>query len=99
LGKKALLRKCENKTLPTAVVRLQAYGDRIFVGDMAESLHFVKYGRTDNSLVVFSDDAVPRLVFVFFLRRCDECDADYLPHLLQPLYNNPKQVHKRHVRP
>jgi len=62
LGKKKLLRKCENRLFPVSIVKLQTYGDRIYVGDVAESIHFVKYKRQDNSLVIFADDTVPRYV-------------------------------------
>lgn len=62
LGKRKLLKKCENKSLPTAVVRLQCSGDRIFVGDMMESILFVKYRKHENTLVVFADDTSPRFV-------------------------------------
>ena len=34
LGKKKLLKKCENKLFPTAIVRLTCMGDRIFVGGL-----------------------------------------------------------------
>ena len=60
LGKRKLLRKCENRLFPTTIVRLQSTGDRIFVGDMAESIHFVKYRRVENTLSIFADDTFPR---------------------------------------
>ncbi|CAM9268447.1 unnamed protein product [Chrysoparadoxa australica] len=60
LGKKKLLRKCEHKGFPTAISSLQVFGDRIVVGDMAESLMFVKYNRGDNTMAIFADDQVPR---------------------------------------
>lgn len=60
MGKRKLLKKCENKALPTAVARLQVSGDRIFVGDLMESVLFVKYRRQENVLVVFADEAATR---------------------------------------
>jgi splicing factor 3B subunit 3 len=60
LGKKKLLRKCENKGFPSGVTKLLVNGDRVYVSDMAESIHFVKYRRQDNSLVIFADDYAPR---------------------------------------
>jgi splicing factor 3B subunit 3 len=60
LGKKKLLKKIENKTFPTNVVRIHTLGDRIFVGDMCESVHYVKYRRTENVLAIFADDTFPR---------------------------------------
>lgn len=60
LGKRKLLKKCENKTFPVAVARLQMSGDRIFVGDLMESVFFVKYRRQENLLVVFADEPATR---------------------------------------
>jgi splicing factor 3B subunit 3 len=60
MGKRKLLKKCEHKALPSAVVRLQTSGDRIFVGDMMESVLVMKYRKHENSLVVFADDAATR---------------------------------------
>ena len=36
LGKKRLLRKCENKMFPNTIVSIQTYRDRIYVGDIQE---------------------------------------------------------------
>ena len=66
LGKKRLLRKCENKTFPTMIVKLQTNADRVYVGDMTEAVHFVKYKRVENSLVIFADDTCPRYVLCIF---------------------------------
>jgi splicing factor 3B subunit 3 len=60
LGKRKLLRKAENRLFPTAIVRLQVTSDRIYVGDLAESVHFVRYKRDENVLAIFADDTVPR---------------------------------------
>lgn len=62
LGKRKLLKKCENRLFPTSIVRLQCSGDRIFVGDQVESVHFVKYRRHENVLSIFADDSSPRFV-------------------------------------
>jgi len=62
LGKKKLLRKCENKSFPTLIKTIHAQGDRIIVGDMNESFHFVKYRRYENQLFIFADDTAPRFV-------------------------------------
>ena len=64
LGKKILLRKCENRSFPVALVRLQVHGDRIYVGDMVESVHFVKYKKAENVLSIFADDDTPRWVLL-----------------------------------
>ncbi|CAM9109110.1 unnamed protein product [Choristocarpus tenellus] len=62
LGKKKLLRKCENKQMPSMVVSLSVVGDRVFAGDQMESCHCFKYRRVENQLVEFADDQVPRYV-------------------------------------
>lgn len=59
-GKKKLLLKCENRQFPTNIIKLLSSGDRIYVGDMAESIHFVKYKRLENVLAIFADDTFPR---------------------------------------
>ncbi|XP_057733272.1 spliceosome-associated protein 130 A [Arachis stenosperma] len=60
LGKKRLLRKCENKLFPNSIVSIHAYRDRIYVGDIQESFHYCKYRRDENQLYIFADDCVPR---------------------------------------
>lgn len=42
LGKKKLLRKCENKHIPNLIVTINVIGDRIVVGDREESFFFVR---------------------------------------------------------
>lgn len=41
LGKKKLLRKCENKNFPNTIMAIHTYGDRIYVADMQEVCQFV----------------------------------------------------------
>eukprot|EP01101_Sappina_pedata_P009043 TRINITY_DN5147_c0_g1_i1.p1 TRINITY_DN5147_c0_g1~~TRINITY_DN5147_c0_g1_i1.p1 ORF type:complete len:1219 (+),score=480.96 TRINITY_DN5147_c0_g1_i1:47-3703(+) len=60
LGKRKLLRKCETKLIPTFVKSIQVNGDRIIVGDLAESFHFLKYKRVENHFHIFADDKTPR---------------------------------------
>jgi len=62
LGRKKLLRKCENKHIPNMVVNIAVIGERIIVSDVQESVHWVKYRRGENQLVVFADDTTPRWV-------------------------------------
>ena len=62
LGRKKMLRKCENKHIPHIEVGIQSIGDRIIVSDVQESVHFVKYRPGENQLVVFADDTSPRWV-------------------------------------
>ncbi|KAH7296253.1 hypothetical protein KP509_26G015800 [Ceratopteris richardii] len=60
LGKKKLLRKCENKNFPNTIMAIHTYGDRIYVGDIQESFHYVKYRRDENQLYTFADDSCSR---------------------------------------
>lgn len=60
LGKRRLLRKCENKLFPNTIMSIHTYRDRIYVGDIQESFHYCKYRRDENQLYIFADDSVPR---------------------------------------
>ncbi|KAG5533303.1 hypothetical protein RHGRI_027481 [Rhododendron griersonianum] len=60
LGKRRLLRKCENKMFPNTINSIHTYRDRIYVGDIQESFHYCKYRRDENQLYIFADDSVPR---------------------------------------
>lgn len=62
LGKKKLLRKCENKHIPYQIVNLQAMGHRVYVSDVQESVFFIRYKRAENQLIIFADDTHPRWV-------------------------------------
>ncbi|TPP60423.1 Splicing factor 3B subunit 3 [Fasciola gigantica] len=63
LGRKKLLKKCENKHLPTLINGIYSIGSRIVVTDVQESLHWVRYRpRSDSQLVIFADDTNPRWV-------------------------------------
>ncbi len=62
MGKRQLLKKCELRGFPTMVKTLQAAGDRAFVGDMMQSIHFIRYDATSNKLVLVARDQSPRPV-------------------------------------
>ncbi|KAG0000345.1 Splicing factor 3B subunit 3, partial [Modicella reniformis] len=62
LGKRKLLRKCENRSLPTSIVTLHNQGGRIVIGDVQESVHYASYIAADNKIVVFADDKSPRWI-------------------------------------
>ncbi|KAL6056108.1 Splicing factor 3B subunit 3 [Balamuthia mandrillaris] len=62
MGKKRLLRKCENKHFPQFIKSIYTQGDRIVVADLAESFHYVKYRKAENQLFIFADDTTPRWV-------------------------------------
>jgi len=60
MGKRQLLRKCELRGLPTMIKTLQGAGDRAYVGDMMQSMQFVRYDSTTNKLILVASDRVPR---------------------------------------
>jgi splicing factor 3B subunit 3 len=60
MGKKKLLRKSENKTFPTVINSIQAQGERLFVGDLCEAFHIVKYNKSDKSMLIVADNDHPR---------------------------------------
>ena len=60
MGKRQLLRKCELRGIPTMVKTLQAAGDRAYVGDMLQSMQFVRYDTAANRLILVANDRVPR---------------------------------------
>eukprot|EP00057_Strongylocentrotus_purpuratus_P001335 XP_001198237.2 PREDICTED: splicing factor 3B subunit 3 isoform X2 [Strongylocentrotus purpuratus] len=62
LGKKKLLRKCENKHIPNFITNILTTGNRVIISDVQESLHFLKYKRQENQMVIFADDSNPRWI-------------------------------------
>ena len=60
LGKRKLLRKCETKALPTMVQSIHCNGDRVYCGDAADSVFFLKYKRSENVMIPFADDLCGR---------------------------------------
>ncbi|RKP23263.1 hypothetical protein SYNPS1DRAFT_24724 [Syncephalis pseudoplumigaleata] len=60
MGKRKLLRKSEAKGFPRAIVSLHTQGNRIVVGDLQESVHFVTYLPMENRLIIFADDTTTR---------------------------------------
>lgn len=62
LGKKKLLRKCENKHIPNHIVNIQTMGYRVFVSDVQESVYCIRYKRNENQLIIFADDTHPRWI-------------------------------------
>lgn len=71
MGKKKLLKKCENKHLPNQIVTIHAVGNRIIVGDSQESFFYVRFKRQDNQLIIFADDTNPRWITTACLLDCN----------------------------
>uniref|UniRef100_A0A0A9YIZ9 Splicing factor 3B subunit 3 n=2 Tax=Lygus hesperus TaxID=30085 RepID=A0A0A9YIZ9_LYGHE len=62
MGKKKMLRKCENKHIPNMIVRIEAMGRRIYVSDVQESVFMLRYKSAENQLIIFADDTQPRWI-------------------------------------
>ncbi|XP_057291635.1 splicing factor 3B subunit 3-like [Hydractinia symbiolongicarpus] len=62
MGKKKLLRKCENKKISSFINGIDTIGYRIIVHDIQDSFHFLKYKRKENQLVLFADDVSTRFL-------------------------------------
>ena len=60
VGKKMLLKKCENKTFPSIITAVHSFGSRLFVSTVSDSVFFVRYKRREESIIVFADDTFPR---------------------------------------
>ena len=60
IGKKKMLRKCENKHLPNLVVDIRSLGNRVYVSDVQEAVHFVRYKAHENQLIIFADETLQR---------------------------------------
>ncbi len=84
LGQKKLLRKQENKNLTSPIVSIKT-GDqfgRIFVADISESVHVLKYKPDDNQLYIFADDVLKRYTNAFCLLDEDTvCGVDKFENL------------------
>ena len=72
IGKKKMLRKCENKHLPNLVVDIRSMGNRAYVSDVQEALHFVRYKAHENQLIIFADETLQRCVHLFSLSPLSE---------------------------
>ncbi|SBT82679.1 splicing factor 3B subunit 3, putative [Plasmodium ovale] len=62
LGKKKLLKKCEYKDIPEAIVSIKVSGDRIFASDVRESVLIFFYDSNQNILRLISEDIIPRWI-------------------------------------
>ena len=60
LGLRQLLRKAQADVAPQLIVSLQAYGNRIVVGDVQQGVTYVVYKYESNKLLPFVDDTIAR---------------------------------------
>ncbi|VDK49491.1 unnamed protein product [Cylicostephanus goldi] len=56
------MRKSFLQSFPVQITGIQSTGQRIIVTDSQESVHFVRYRKSENQLVIFCDDTTPRYV-------------------------------------
>ena len=59
--------------LPTLIVDIRSMGNRVYVSDVQEGVHFVRYKAAENQLIIFADETLPRSV------RHDVCLHSILP--------------------
>ncbi|XP_063828077.1 splicing factor 3B subunit 3 isoform X1 [Ostrinia nubilalis] len=70
IGRRKLLRKCENRHIPNLIADIKTIGQRIFAADVQESVFCIKYKKRENQLIIFADDTNPRWI-------TNECILDY----------------------
>lgn len=70
VGKKQLLKKCEEKDFPRQIVNIVVLGNRFVVGDSHESALWCMYDKTRNVFRTFADDCIPRFTSAM-------CGLDY----------------------
>jgi len=46
--------------IPNLIVDIKTYGHRIYVSDVQESIHFLRYRPVENQLIIFADDTFQR---------------------------------------
>eukprot|EP01114_Cavostelium_apophysatum_P007242 TRINITY_DN1917_c0_g1_i4.p1 TRINITY_DN1917_c0_g1~~TRINITY_DN1917_c0_g1_i4.p1 ORF type:complete len:1150 (+),score=351.82 TRINITY_DN1917_c0_g1_i4:48-3497(+) len=77
MGKKKMLRKAENKNFPNLITNITTQGDRIYVSDIQESIHFVKFKKSENAFYTFADETVSRFLTSSIMLDYDTfCGAD-----------------------
>ena len=60
IGLKSLLRKARGAGTPNHIVSLQTIGNRIYAGDVSESVTYLVYKPDHNRLIPFVDDTIQR---------------------------------------
>eukprot|EP00349_Pseudokeronopsis_sp_Brazil_P004677 CAMPEP_0202965732 /NCGR_PEP_ID=MMETSP1396-20130829/9731_1 /ASSEMBLY_ACC=CAM_ASM_000872 /TAXON_ID= /ORGANISM="Pseudokeronopsis sp., Strain Brazil" /LENGTH=218 /DNA_ID=CAMNT_0049688669 /DNA_START=511 /DNA_END=1167 /DNA_ORIENTATION=+ len=67
MGIKKLLRKVENKNFLSPIIKIEVDEQRIFAGDVQESVHVLKYKPEEVQLYIFADDVLNRWLTNFTL--------------------------------
>lgn len=67
IGQKKLLKKYDNKTLKSPIIQVQCNQNRIYVGDVTESVHVFKFKPEQGQLYIFADDLLNRCLTSFCL--------------------------------
>lgn len=62
LGKAKLLRKSEQRNFSCGINTINIYGDRIFLTDMSDSFHVLRYRAKESQFYEFADDVLPRWI-------------------------------------
>jgi splicing factor 3B subunit 3 len=62
LGRRRLLRKCENRHIPNLIIDIQTIGQRVYASDVQESVFCIRYKKRENQLIIFADDTHPRWI-------------------------------------
>ena len=67
MGQKKLLRKQDNRNFKTNIVQIKCEQNRIFVADVQESVHVLKFKPEQGQLYIFADDVLNRWMTSFCL--------------------------------
>lgn len=62
MGMKKLLKKAELKGFSTGINTIQTHGERIFVSDLSDSFHVLKFRPKLQTFYEFADDILPRWI-------------------------------------
>jgi len=67
MGQKKLLRKIDNRNFQSAIIQIKCEEGRIYVGDLMESVHVLKFKPEQGQLYIFADDYINRYLTGFCL--------------------------------
>jgi len=67
MGQKKLLRKYDNRNFKSQIIKIECKDNKIFVGDVQQSVHVVKFRPDQGQLYIFADDVLNRYLTSFCL--------------------------------